>query len=130
MSIYSYPSNIFAGNTSNSYFLEVQKSGKFEVWFLLGAFLSAIIYSAIRKEFKPILIHDNWSKMKNNSNISRVVWSFIGGFLLLFGARLAGGCTSGHVISGGLQFAVSSYIFAIFVFVSFLSVGRLYYKNS
>ena len=42
---------------------------------------------------------------------------FVGGFLILFGARMAGGCTSGHMMSGMLQSSVSGYIFAISVFV-------------
>lgn len=41
---------------------------------------------------------------------------FIGGFLIIFGARLAGGCTSGHVITGMTQLAVASFIFAAMVF--------------
>lgn len=42
--------------------------------------------------------------------------AFVGGFLLLFGARLAGGCTSGHVITGFTQLATASFIFAAAVF--------------
>ena len=42
--------------------------------------------------------------------------SFIGGLLLLFGARMAGGCTSGHMMSGIIQGSVSGYIFAAVVF--------------
>ncbi|MBV7298651.1 YeeE/YedE thiosulfate transporter family protein [Enterovibrio paralichthyis] len=41
---------------------------------------------------------------------------FIGGFLVLFGARMAGGCTSGHMMSGMMQTSVSGYAFAIAVF--------------
>lgn len=42
--------------------------------------------------------------------------SFIGGFLILFGARMADGCTSGHMMSGMMQGSVSGYIFAGAVF--------------
>lgn len=42
--------------------------------------------------------------------------SFAGGFLILFGARLAGGCTSGHVITGFTQLATASFLFAGAVF--------------
>jgi uncharacterized membrane protein YedE/YeeE len=42
--------------------------------------------------------------------------SFIGGFLLLYGARMADGCTSGHMMSGMMQGSVSGYIFAAAVF--------------
>ncbi len=46
----------------------------------------------------------------------RHLTAFAGGFLILFGARLAGGCTSGHIISGISQLAVSSFLFAAAVF--------------
>lgn len=46
----------------------------------------------------------------------RYLDAFIGGFLILFGARLAGGCTSGHIISGITQLALSGMVFAAAVF--------------
>jgi uncharacterized membrane protein YedE/YeeE len=44
--------------------------------------------------------------------------AFIGGFLIVFGARIAGGCTSGHIISGITQLSVSGFIFAAGVFAT------------
>lgn len=41
---------------------------------------------------------------------------FISGFLLLYGARFAGGCTSGHMMSGMMQSSASGYVFAVVVF--------------
>src|SRR5690606_9674908 len=38
--------------------------------------------------------------------------AFLGGFLVLFGARLADGCTSGHVITGMTPLATASVLFA------------------
>lgn len=51
--------------------------------------------------------------------------AFVGGFLILFGARLAGGCTSGHIISGMSQLAVSSTIFAAAVFAGGIGTAKL-----
>lgn len=42
--------------------------------------------------------------------------SFLGGMILLYGARMADGCTSGHMMSGMMQGSVSGYLFAIAVF--------------
>ena len=42
--------------------------------------------------------------------------AFSGGVLLLFGARLAGGCTSGHMMSGMMQTSLSGYLFALGAF--------------
>lgn len=47
---------------------------------------------------------------------SRKWRAFLGGFLVLFGARLADGCTSGHVITGMTQLATASFLFAAAVF--------------
>ncbi|MBO8140864.1 MAG: YeeE/YedE family protein [Firmicutes bacterium] len=49
---------------------------------------------------------------------------FLGGFLIIFGARLAGGCTSGHVITGMTQLAVASFIFAAMVFAVGIPMAR------
>jgi uncharacterized protein len=128
---YPYAANVLTGNTANDYFFNVaEKSGNWEMKFLLGAFLSGLIISLIRKDFSLTLIHENWSRFKGNSAAKRIIWAFAGGFLLLFGARLAGGCTSGHVISGGMQLAISSFVFAAFVFVAFLVTGHFFYKKT
>ena len=51
--------------------------------------------------------------------------AFAGGVLIVFGARLAGGCTSGHIISGITQLAVSSILFGAAVFGSGILTARL-----
>ncbi|MEI8074155.1 MAG: YeeE/YedE thiosulfate transporter family protein [Bacteroidota bacterium] len=128
--LYPFIADKLTGYTDNPYFIKVvEKSGLYEMKFLFGAFLSGLILSILKKEFRLTLIHENWSRFKGNSSKNRIVWSFIGGFILLFGARLASGCTSGHIISGGMQLAVSSLVFAIFVFGGFLITGKLFYRN-
>jgi len=97
--------------------------------FLTGAFISGIVISLLRKEFKIKLIHSNWEKYKGNSVPKRIIWAFTGGFILIFGARMAGGCTSGHVLSGGMQLAVSSLVFAAFVFGGLLLTGKYFYRH-
>ena len=52
----------------------------------------------------------------NKSFIKKYLLNFIGGFLLLYGARLADGCTSGHMMSGMMQSSLSGYVFAGVVF--------------
>jgi uncharacterized membrane protein YedE/YeeE len=48
-----------------------------------------------------------------------------GGFVMILGARLAGGCTSGHGISGSLQLAVSGWLFFLCIFVSGVAAAFL-----
>jgi uncharacterized membrane protein YedE/YeeE len=126
---FPYVADLLSGYTDNDYFKAIQTPGNWELIFLTGAFLAGLIISRIRKDFKLILIHDNWKKHKGNSRSERIIWSFIGGFILLFGARMAGGCTSGHILSGGMQFAFSSLFFSVFVFAGILITGKYFYKS-
>jgi len=127
---YPYVADLITGNTGNDYFSKIKGPGQWEVLFLTGAFISGIVISLLRKEFKITLIHSNWEKYKGNSAAKRIIWAFIGGFILIIGARMAGGCTSGHVLSGGMQLAVSSLVFAAFVFGGLLLTGKYFYKKN
>ncbi len=124
---FPYVADFLGGLTNNAYFKKIQVPGNWELFFLAGALLSGLIISLIRGDFQIKLIHENWVKYKNNSTSSRAIWAFVGGFILIFGARMAGGCTSGHVISGGMQLAISSLVFAVFVFAGLLITGRFFY---
>ena len=47
---------------------------------------------------------------------------------MIIGARLAGGCTSGHFMSGMSQMAISAMIFGGVVMVTLVVTGRLFYN--
>jgi uncharacterized protein len=126
---YPYVADLLAGFTSNDYFDKIKTAGNWELIFLSGAFIAGLAISLVKKEFKFTLIHSNWKKHKGNSKPGRIIWAFIGGFILIFGARMAGGCTSGHILSGGMQLAFSSLTFAVFVFAGLLATGKIFYKS-
>jgi len=126
---FPYVADFITGFTNNNYYNAIKTPGNWELIFLTGAFIAGITISVIRKDFKLILIHENWKTHKDNSPLSRIIWSFVGGFILLFGARMAGGCTSGHILSGGMQFAFSSLFFSVFVFVGLLITGKYFYNK-
>lgn len=126
---YPYVGDLLTGLTQNDYFASTVKPGRWELIFLAGSVLSGLVISLIRKDFKIQLIHTGWAKTEGSSSVKRIVWAFIGGFIMLIGARMAGGCTSGHVISGGMQIAASSLLFGAFVFAGLLITGKLFYKK-
>lgn len=126
---YPYVADLVSGLTNNDYFTKIETPGHWELFFLTGAFLAGLIISLIKKEFKLNLIYSNWEKYRGTSKINRAIWAIVAGFILIFGARMAGGCTSGHIISGGMQLAVSSLVFAVFVFISLLITGRIFYEK-
>ena len=59
----------------------------------------------------------------------RLVAAFFAGALMMFGARLAGGCTSGHGISGNLQLAVSSLVFTATLFAAAIITALALYAR-
>jgi len=91
---------------------------------IVGAFISAIISN----EFHILLVPDIWANAAGDSLFLRWVASLIGGIILGFGARWAGGCTSGHGISGTLQLAVSSWIAACCFFIGGIATAFLLFK--
>lgn len=125
---FPYAADYLAGFTENTYFNSITNAGHWEMLFLGGAFLAGLLISILKKEFQFKLIYSNWERFKGNSKPKRIIWSLLGGFILIFGARMAGGCTSGHILSGGMQVAISSLVFAVFTFIGLLGTGKLFYK--
>jgi hypothetical protein len=68
-----------------------------------------------------------WRTRFGEQSGKRYVVSFIGGALVLFGSRLAGGCTSGHMMSGMMQTSVSGYLFALSAFAIAVPVSIFLY---
>jgi len=81
---------------------------------VVGAFTSAWLSGEFRLEWIPSL----WAATFGSNYLPRLVTALCGGIILGFGARWAGGCTSGHGISGTLQLAVSSWVAVVAFFAS------------
>jgi uncharacterized membrane protein YedE/YeeE len=69
--------------------------------------VSAVLSGDRTKLWAPAL----WARRFGPSKTKRLTAAFLSAALMMFGARLAQGCTSGHGISGTLQLAVSSWMF-------------------
>jgi uncharacterized protein len=88
---------------------------------ILGAFIAAWTGGEIRNE----LLHPMWVDRFGDSIVLRGVIGFAGGVLMAFGARLAGGCTSGHGISGTLQLNAGSWLTVTFMFIAAIATAML-----
>jgi uncharacterized membrane protein YedE/YeeE len=72
----------------------------------LGALLSATLSGTRRSGVAPV-----WRRaLGTESPTTRFALAFVAGFLMLAGARVADGCTSGHGISGIAQLALGSFV--------------------
>ncbi len=91
----------------------------------LGAFFSRKMSGAIRAPISPA-----WGKAMNGMTpTKRYVLAFFAGFIMLFAARLADGCTSGHGLSGLAQLAVSSTLAVIAMFIGGILTARLFLRR-
>ena len=70
-----------------------------------------------------------WRQNFGDTPIKRYLAAFAGGFIVLYGARLAGGCTSGHMMSGMMQTALSGYIFAAGAFAAAVPTALWLYRK-
>mgnify|MGYP000152496338 CR=1 FL=1 len=94
---------------------------------MAGAFLSVRARGGLERGegTMPAL----WRANFGDSAAKRYAVAFLGGFVVLYGARLAGGCTSGHMMSGMMQTALSGYIFAAGAFAAAIPVALMMYKK-
>ena len=56
------------------------------------------------------LCANNVNDVGGAAGVSSPISAFVGGFVLIFGSRLGGGCTSGHGLSGCALLLVQSWI--------------------
>ena len=71
-----------------------------------------------------------WRRRFGPNPVRRYAAAFLGGFLILFASRLAGGCTLGLFISGSTQLAVSGLYFGVVIFAVAMLTARLVYGNA
>jgi len=94
---------------------------------MAGAFVSSLMRGGIGagESTMPAV----WRVNFGSSQVTRYGAVFIAGFLVLYGARLAGGCTSGHMMSGMMQTAVSGYIFAAGAFLAGIPAALILFRK-
>ncbi len=91
----------------------------FVVATIVGGAIAALTGGEFTNEWLPPI----WEARFGDSIALRAAIGFGGGLLMAFGARLAGGCTSGHGISGTLQLNPASWIAVICLFIGGIAVA-------
>jgi len=91
----------------------------FVVATIVGGAIAALTGGEFANEWLPHM----WEARFGESIVLRAAIGFGGGLLMAFGARLAGGCTSGHGISGTLQLNPGSWITVICLFIGGIAVA-------
>ena len=101
----------YAGNVANP----LNYSFVLVIAMMAGALISALLRGGVPKSDR--VMPPIWRANFGDAPWKRYLAAFGAGFLVLYGARLAGGCTSGHMMSGMMQTALSGYIFSAGAFL-------------
>ncbi len=125
--------NAYLNKSGGKYAAHVKKPFSYGFIFVLSMILGGFISGRLSKNkvlgssrFYPEVWQD---KFGETSAKKRYFYMFFAGFIVLFGARLAGGCTSGHMMSGIMQTSLSGYLFTFGVFAAAIPVSILFYKS-
>jgi len=100
-----------------------------QLLFIVGIIVGSFISASFSKTFEIVKVPPTWAERFGDSPVKRGVAAFLGGAIALFGVRLAGGCPSGHGLSGLSQLAVSGFIALSLFFLAGLITARVIYKK-
>lgn len=82
------------------------------VYMLLGTFFGALLAVTLYGRFKLTLERGDDAPAR-----LRMTLAFVGGILVGFASRLAGGCTSGQALTGAAQLMTGSFLFMVCLFL-------------
>jgi len=121
--------NLFAPEhvAQNAYFLKEAPLVDWQWMFVLGIIIGSLIAALTTGSFRLRAVPDMWQGRFGSGRASRAGAAFLGGVVAMFGARLAGGCPSGHGLSGSLQLAVSGLVALVCFFLAGVVMARLIY---
>jgi len=116
---------------SNTYFNYVVPSEiTWAVVLLIGIFFGGGLGALTSNTWKLRVQDDEqWKAIFGPQLWKRWLILFIGGIILEYGAGIAGGCTSGLAISGGMLLAPSAFLFIGSMFVSGIITALIIYRG-
>ncbi len=123
-------SNAYLDKSGGKYAKNIENPWNYSFIFILAMIGGGVLSVVLQKG--RISDDDKVSPevFRKSGHGNRYLVSFIGGVLVLFGARLAGGCTSGHMMSGMMQTSLSGYLFALGTFAAGIPVAIFFYRKA
>src|SRR6056297_904892 len=112
---------------SHAYFQQHDPKIGWEWMLVLGVLVGAWISAVTSGDRTSVIVPSLWKWKFGEGVWRRLAFAFFGGGLMMFGARLANGCTSGHGISGSLQLAASSWLFSAIFFATSVATAFAVY---
>jgi uncharacterized protein len=117
--------------TDNFYFNYIMPPGvSWQVFLSLGVILGAFVSAILSGDFRWRMLPDRqWREVFGPSVAKRWLLVFFSAILLEYGAGIAGGCTSGLAISGGITLAPSAFIFVGAAFATGIPLALFLYRG-
>ena len=114
---------------NNLYFNFIMPPGiTWGVVLLIGVFFGGMLGAFSSRTFKLRNNDDpQWKQIFGNSTAKRWGIAFVGAIILEYGAGIAGGCTSGLAISGGMLLAPAAFLFIAAMFASGIITAMVVY---
>jgi uncharacterized membrane protein YedE/YeeE len=112
----------------NEYYREIVPQVDWAFMIIPGIIIGAFVSSFISGTFHIVWVPALWGSVFGTDAVLRVIVALAGGILLGFGARWAGGCTSGHGISGSIQLSLASMVTAACFFAGGIAVAMLIFR--
>jgi hypothetical protein len=120
--------NAYLNKSGGKYAKNIAHPLNYSFIFVLAMLGGGLVARVTRKDKTLHQIPEIHAARFGQTPVLRYVLAFFGGVIVLWGARLAGGCTSGHMMSGMMQTAISGYLFAAAVFVVAVPVSLILYR--
>lgn len=112
----------------NPYYQQFKPVVDWEWMLVLGVVGGSLISAALSGTLDLKVVPGDWGATFGFARAPRLLVALVGGVMMGLGARWAGGCTSGHGISGTLQLAVSSWIAAVCFFASGIATAMIIFR--
>lgn len=121
------PMNFFFAMT----YTPITEGLTWQAWLLVGLFAGAFVSSVLSGGFRFTLIpRVQWAQVFGPQVWRRWAIAFAGGVVLQIGAGIAGGCTSGLALAGGVQLNPAAFLFIPAVFVVGTIVQLFVYRKN
>lgn len=114
----------------SEYYQKEKVKVDWQMMFVAGILVGALFSSLMGRSFKLEVVPEIWRERFGKSPVKRAFGAFIGGVILLFGVRMAGGCPSGHGLSGMMQLSVSGVVAMIAFMIGGIVTAKIIYRRS
>jgi uncharacterized membrane protein YedE/YeeE len=101
-----------------------------QVWLMVGVLAGSFASSRLSRQFRGRWLPDTqWTNRFGAARSRRLLLCFLGAVLVQVGAGIAGGCTSGLAIAGGVALSPAAFLFMGAMFASGVPTAWLLYRE-